>query len=97
MHSNSSNAGEEQQEWSELVGLPHLSLSRYSIPSNAGEEQQEWTELVCLSSQVEEETYELQTATGATPAASATTGKVCAASPTGCSFLSSPLNPGEEQ
>ena len=51
-------------------------------------------EPVCLSSQVEEETYELQTvtvvtvttATGATPAASATTGKVRAASPTCCLF-----------
>ena len=45
-----------------------------------------------LSSQVEEETYDLQTATVvtvttatvATPAASGKTGKVCAASPTCC-------------
>ena len=39
-----------------------------------------------LSSQVEEEPYEVQTATatGATPAGSATTGKVRAASPTCC-------------
>ncbi len=39
-YSNSSSAGEEEQESYELFDLSHLNLLRYSTPLKVGEEQQ---------------------------------------------------------